>query len=490
MSKAWLRTLPALGMLAALAACDQPGGDPMRQYGPQPYLPEPHQFLLPPMSVPKAVGWKPGETPTVAAGLKVQALATGLMHPRIVYTLPNGDILVVESNGPGSVPFRPKDFIQGKVKARGGAAAKGGNRITLLRDTNGDGTPDVRTVLLDNLYSPYGVAFVGGILYVADTDALMAFKYALGATRITGPGVKLADLPAGPINHHWTKSMAASLDGTKLYVGVGSNSNITENGFDAEVGRASIYEVDRQSGAKRIFASGMRNPTNLAVDLATGRLFAVVNERDEIGPDLVPDYLTSVQDGGFYGWPYSYWGQHVDVRVHPQKPDMVAKAIKPDYGLSSHVAALGLAFSRGETLSPAFADGVFVGEHGSWDRSPLNGYQVIFVPLVNGRPAGQPVPIVTGFLGKENKTVHGRPVGVALDRTGALLVADDVGNVVWRVSAAQSSGEATAAPASRRSGSQQNGQRPGAAGPPSGSSTMPGAQVMGPTGRTSGQSPY
>ena len=490
MRRAWTRALPAVGMLALLAGCDRPGGDPSRQYGPQPYLPEPHQFLLPPMSVPKAVGWKPGETPTVPAGLRVQAMASGLMHPRIVYTLPNGDVLVVESNSPGSVPFRPKDFIQGKVKARGGAAAKGGNRITLLRDTNGDGLPELRTVLLDKLHSPYGVAYVGDTLYVANTDAILAFKYPLGATRITGPGVKVTELPAGPINHHWTKSMAASLDGTKLYVGVGSNSNITENGFDAEVGRAAIYEVDRQTGAKRIYASGTRNPTNLAVDPGTGRLFAVVNERDEIGPDLVPDYVTSVQDGGFYGWPYSYWGQHVDVRVHPQKPDMVAKAIRPDYGLSSHVAALGLAFSRGQTLSPAFANGLFVGEHGSWDRSPLNGYQVIFVPLVNGRPAGGPVAIVTGFLGKDKGTVHGRPVGVALDRTGALLVADDVGNVVWRVSAAQRDGGAAAAPTSGRTGSEQSGQSPGAAGPPSRTASLPGAQSMGPAGRTSGQSPY
>jgi glucose/arabinose dehydrogenase len=432
--------LLALAAVAALAACDKPGGDPMRQYGPNPYLPEPHQFLVPPMSVPHAVGWKPGEIPTVPAGLRVQAMATGLMHPRIVYALPNGDVLVVESNGPGTEPFRPKDFVQGKVKARGGAAAKGGNRITLLRDADGDGRPELRTVLVDHLHSPYGVTFVGDTLYVANTDAIMAYKYTLGTTRITEPGVRLTDLPAGPIDHHWTKSMAASLDGKKLYVGVGSNSNITENGLAAEEGRAAIYEVDRQTGAKRTYASGARNPTNLAVDPKTGRLFAVVNERDEIGPDLVPDYLTMVQDGGFYGWPYSYWGQHVDVRVHPQRPDLVARAIKPDYGLSSHVAALGLVFTQGETLSPAFADGIFVSEHGSWDRSPLNGYQVIFVPLVNGRPLGNPIPVVTDFLAKDHNTVRGRPVGVALDRTGALLVADDVGNVVWRVSAVRPAG--------------------------------------------------
>jgi len=440
MTCAPLHTGAALGALLTLAACDQAGGDPARQYGPNPYLPAPQQFLLPPISVPQAVGWTAGETPTAAAGLKVQALARGLKHPRIVYLLPNGDILVVESNGPGTKPFRPKDDIQGKVKARAGAAAKGGDEITLLRDANGDGVPELRSVLVDHLHSPYGVAYVAGVLYVANTDAIMAFDNVLGATKIDGPGRKLADLPAGPINHHWTKSMAASLDGSKLYVGVGSNSNITENGMDAEEGRAAIYEVDRLTGAKRIYASGTRNPTNLAVDPASGRLFAVVNERDEIGPDLVPDYLTHVQDGGFYGWPYSYWGQHVDVRVHPQKPEMAAKAIKPDYGLSSHVATLGLAFSQGETLSPAFARGIFVGEHGSWDRDPLNGYQVIFVQMVNGLPAGKPVPVVTGFLAKDHKTVHGRPVGVALDRTGALLVADDAGDTVWRVSAGGSAG--------------------------------------------------
>jgi glucose/arabinose dehydrogenase len=430
------RAAPALVILALLAACSGKGGDPARQYGSDPYLPDPQQYLIPPMSVPKAVGWKGGETPTVPAGMRIQAMATGLMHPRIVYALPNGDVLVVESNSPGTKPFRPKDYIQGKVKARGGAAAKGGNRITLLRDANGDGVPELKTVLVDKLQSPYGVVWVAGTLYVANTDAIVAFPFTPGQTKITAPGTKLTDLPAGPIDHHWTKAMVASPDGSKLYVGVGSNSNITENGMDVEQGRAAIYEVDRLTGAKRIYASGTRNPTNLAIQPETGQLFAVVNERDEIGPDLVPDYLTSIKDGGFYGWPYSYWGRHVDVRVHPQNPDMVAKAIKPDYGLSSHVAALGVTFSQGETLSPKFANGAFVGEHGSWDRDPLNGYQVIFVPFANGRPGGPPIPVVTGFLASDHKTVRGRPVGVTLDRTGALLVADDAGNVVWRVSAA------------------------------------------------------
>jgi glucose/arabinose dehydrogenase len=431
-------TRAAAGMilLTLLGACSGRGGDPASQYGPNPKLPEPQQYLIPPMSVPVAVGWDARQTPTVPAGMRIQAMATGLMHPRIVYALPNGDVLVVEGNGPGTKPFRPKDYVQGKVKGRAGAAAKGGNRITLLRDVNGDGVPEIKSVLVDHLHSPYGVVWVAGTLYVANTDAIIAFPFTPGQTKITVPGVRLTDLPAGPINHHWTKSMVASPDGSKLYVGVGSNSNITENGMDAEQGRAAIYEVDRLTGAKRIYASGTRNPTNLAIQPGTGQLFAVVNERDEIGPDLVPDYLTSIKDGGFYGWPYSYWGQHVDVRVHPQDPAMIAKAIKPDYGLSSHVAALGLTFSNGETLSPQFANGAFVGEHGSWDRDPLNGYQVIFVPFLNGRPSGAPIPVVTNFLAQDHKTVRGRPVGVTLDRTGSLIVADDVGNVVWRVSKA------------------------------------------------------
>ncbi len=431
-----LRLGAALLAVAALAACAQKGGDPTKQYGPDPVLPEPHQYLLPPMSVPKEIGWKPGESPTVPPGLRIQAIATGLLHPRMVYTLPNGDILVVESNGPGTKPFRVKDYIQGKVKARAGSAGKGGNRITLLRDVNGDGMPDLRTVFIDHLHSPFGVVLVGNMLYVANTDAITAFPYRTGETRITDAPIRLTDLPAGPINHHWTKSLTASPDGSKLYVGVGSNSNITENGMDVEQGRAAIYEVDRMTGAKRVYASGVRNPTGLAFEPGTDKLFAIANERDEIGPDLVPDYLTSIKDGGFYGWPYSYWGQHVDVRVHPQNPQMVARAIKPDYGLSSHVATLGIVFSAGEALGPAFASGAFIGEHGSWDRSPLNGYQVIFVPFVRGMPSGRPVPVVTGFLGQERGTVRGRPVGLTLDTKGALIIADDAGNTVWRVSAA------------------------------------------------------
>jgi glucose/arabinose dehydrogenase len=361
------------------------------------------------------------------------------MHPRIVYALPNGDILVVESNGPPNVRFRPKEYIQGRIRARAGADGKGGDSVTLLRDTNGDGTPEYKTRFVEHLNSPFGIVLVDDMLYIANTDGIVAFHYMSGATRITAPPVTLTDLPAGEINHHWTKAMAASPDGLKLYVGVGSNSNITENGMDVEEGRAAIYQVDRITGAKRIYAAGTRNPTGLAFEPTTHRLFAIVNERDEIGPDLVPDYLTSIREGGFYGWPFSYWGQHLDVRVHPQNRQAVARAIRPDYGLSSHVAPVGIAFSAGETLSPTFANGAFISEHGSWDRSPLNGYQVIFIPFVDGMPNGKPIPVVTGFLGEGNRVVRGRPVGVALDRTGSLLVADDVANIVWRISAAPAS---------------------------------------------------
>jgi glucose/arabinose dehydrogenase len=431
-----LRAASSLMTVALLAGCNDKGGDPAKQYGANPDIPESHQYLIPPMSVPQAVGWKEGETPTVPDGMRIQAMANGLMHPRIVYPLPNGDILVVESNSPGSKPFRPKDYISGLIKARGGAGDKGGNRITLLRDADGDGVPELKTVLVDHLHSPYGVAWVADTLYVANTDAIIAYPFKPGQTEIKEPGTKLADLPAGPINHHWTKAMVASPDGSKLYVGVGSNSNVAENGLDIEEDRAAIFEVDRLTGAKRLYATGIRNPTNLAVQPGTGQLFAVVNGRDENGPDADPDYLSLIKEGGFYGWPYSYWGQHVDERVQPQNPDLVAKAIKPDYGLSSHVAALGVAFSQGQTVSPQFANGAFVGEHGSWNRDPLNGYQVIFVPFVEGRPNGAPIPVVTDFLAQDKKTVRGRPVGVALDRTGALIVADDVGNTVWRVTAA------------------------------------------------------
>ena len=424
-----------------LAGCDEQGGDPRAQIGANPKLPEPQQYLLPPMHVAKVAPWGKDETPTVSPGLQVHALAKGFEHPRSLYVLPNGDVLVVESSGPKAPINRPKDLIMHWVQAYAGSGAKGANRITLLRGLKPDGSAEQRTVFLDHLTSPFGVALVGQDLYVANTDAIMRYPYSEGQTSITAEGTKLTDLPGGPIDHHWTKSLLASPDGSKLYVGVGSNSNITENGMPAEYERAAIWEVDRASGAHRIFASGLRNPTGLAWEPDSGKLWAIANERDELGPDLVPDYLTSVQDGAFYGWPYSYYGQHVDPRVEPQRPDLVARAIPPDYALSSHVAPLGLAmYKAGGGLPASFSNGAFVGEHGSWDRNPLDGYKVVFVPFSGGHPNGMAQDVVTGFLDADQHA-HGRPVGVALDHAGGLLIADDLGNTVWRVSA---SGETTA----------------------------------------------
>jgi len=418
-----------------LTGCDDQSGDPGMQIGPRPNLPEPTQYLLPPMHIARVVGWKAGELPTVAQGLKIQAFATGLAHPRSIHVLPNGDVLVVESKSPGAQPIkRPKDLIMGWVEsfATSGGDSKESNRITLLRDTDNDGVPEVRTVLLDHLNSPFGVALVGTDLYVANTDAIVRYPYGEGDTKITATGTTLTSLPGGPIDHHWTKSLVASRDGSLLYAGVGSNSNITENGIEAEKDRAAIWEIDRATGRSRIFASGLRNPNGLSLEPQTGALWTVVNERDELGPDLVPDYLTSVKDGGFYGWPYSYYGQHLDPRVQPQRPDLVAKAIVPDYALSSHVAPLGLAFSARSSLPEAYRGGAFIGEHGSWNRQKLNGYKVVYVPFDGGKPSGMAQDVVSGFLNSENEA-RGRPVGVAFDKFGALLIADDVGNTVWRV---------------------------------------------------------
>jgi glucose/arabinose dehydrogenase len=405
--------------------------------GPQPTLPPPNPTLLPTLHIAPAKGWPAGATPVAAAGLAVKALATGLDHPRWLYVLPNGDVLVAESNAPP----RPeqgtgiKGWIKKLFMKRAGAGVPSANRITLLRDADGDGMAETRTVFLQGLNSPFGMALVGRNLYVANTDAVVRFAYSDGATQITEPGVKVADLPAGPLNHHWTKNVIASRDGSRLYVTVGSNSNAGENGLDKEEGRAAIVEVDTRSGSKRIFASGLRNPNGLAWEPASGVLWTVVNERDELGSDLVPDYLTSVKDGGFYGWPYSYFGQHVDERVQPPRPDLVAKAIAPDYALGSHVAPLGLVTAEGSALPAPFRSGMFVGQHGSWNRKPRSGYNVVFVPFTGGKPSDRPVEVLTGFISADGEA-YGRPVGVALDKRGALLVADDVGNVIWRVSAA------------------------------------------------------
>ena len=397
--------------------------------GPNPQLPAPHRGVLPSMKIADPAPWG-DRMPTVPQGYKIRAIATDLKIPRQTLVLPNGDILVAEGRGGNAPALKPKDIIAAPIKAKGTTPVKGGNRLTLLRDADGDGTYETRTVYAENLDAPYGLALIGNRLYVANQDALVRFDYQPGDTRAGAPPVKVTDLPSA-INHHWTKALAASADGRFLYVGIGSNSNITERGMVAEVDRAMVWQVDAETGAHKPYATGLRNPTALAIQPGSGQLWAVVNERDEIGADLVPDYLTSVREGGFYGWPYSYWGKNVDDRVRPQDPQKVASAITPDYALGAHVAALGLAFSSA-AMGPTVADGVFVGEHGSWNRPQPVGYKVVFVPFRNGRPAGNPVDFVTGFLSEDGKT-RGRPVGVTVDPRGALIVADDLSNTVWRV---------------------------------------------------------
>jgi glucose/arabinose dehydrogenase len=424
----------------ALMGCDGGNGnfDTASQIGPDPVLPEPSAEIMPDLKVAEVVGWKDGQSPTVPDGLTVTVYAKDLVSPRMVRPLPNGDVLVVQSRAPEGKPkARPKDFIREWVMAvaKGDTGpSKESNLITLLRDTNRDGKVDERKDLLKNLNSPFGVVWHDGTLYVAAADAILAYPYQLGQTEITAPPKELAPLPGGPINHHWTKDLALSPDGRFLYASVGSNSNAGERGLEAEKGRAAIWQVDRATGASRLFASGLRNPNGLSFHPETGALWTVVNERDELGPNLVPDYLTSVQEGGFYGWPWSYFGNHVDERVNPPRPEMVQKAIKPDYALSSHVAALGLTFSMNSSLPEPYRNGAFIGEHGSWNRKAFNGYKVVYVPFENGRPAGKAQDVVTGFL--EGDQARGRPVGVAIDGTGALLIADDAGNTVWRVAAA------------------------------------------------------
>ena len=405
--------------------------------GPTPELPTPSTSVFPTIKVARAIGWADGALPKTADGLVVGPYGNGLDHPRWLHVLPNGDVLVAETNA----PKRPLDNqgIRGwffkRYQKKAGGAVPSANRITLLRDADGDGVAELKTAFIEGLNSPFGMALVGNTLYVANTDAVVRFPYQTGDTRITAPPVKVADLPGGLLNHHWTKSLIANPEGTRLYVGVGSNSNVAENGMEAEDERAAILEIDPATGMHRVFASGLRNPVGLAWEPVTGMLWTAVNERDELGSDLVPDYMTSVQEGGFYGWPYSYFGQIVDTRVEPRRPDLVAKAIVPDYALGPHTASLGLAWAQGTSLPSHFDGGMFVGQHGSWNRKPPSGYRVIFVPFSGGRPSGPAIDVLTGFLDAEGQA-RGRPVGVAIDTRGALLVADDVGNVVWRVAAA------------------------------------------------------
>ena len=424
----------------ALSGCSDDNGDfdITSQIGPDPVLPEPSQSLVPDLKVAEVVGWGDNETPDVADGFTITAYARDLANPRTVHTLPNGDVLVVQSKAPPGKPVeRPKDVIRGfimSIASGGGGGGKPTNLITLLRDTDRDGTVDERHDLLKDLNSPFGLAFIDDTLYVAAADAVLAYDYQLGENEITTPPRVLSPLPGGPINHHWTKDLALSPDGRYLYASVGSNSNAGERGLEAEKGRAAIWQIDRETGASRIYASGLRNPNGLTINPESGALWTVVNERDELGPNLVPDYMTSVQDRGFYGWPWSYYGQHVDPRLHPPRPDMVEQAIKPDYALSSHVAALGLAFSLGMAMPAEYQNGAFVGNRGSWNRDQFNGYKVLYVPFENGMPSGEARDVVTGFLNPEEEA-RGRPVGLGFDGTGALLIADDAGNTVWRLAA-------------------------------------------------------
>ncbi|MGE8496065.1 MAG: PQQ-dependent sugar dehydrogenase [Pseudomonas sp.] len=425
-------TLTLLSLAVLLAAC---GGeqDTEMEYGANPTLPDPQRGLLPSMKIAEPAEWG-DRTPTVPDGFEVTAIATDLKIPRQTLVLPNGDILVAEGRGGNAAKLKPKDVIAGVIKAQGNTKVKGGNRLTLLRDADGDGTYEVQTVFAEDLNAPYGLAFFEGNLYVANQDALVRFDYQDGQTQASGPPTKVTDLPS-EINHHWTKALTISPDGQYLYVGIGSNSNITERGMEAEVDRALVWQVNAETGAYKPYATGLRNPTALTIQPDTGVLWAVVNERDELGPDLVPDYLTSVREGGFYGWPYAYWGKNVDPRVKPENPDKVAASITPDYALGSHVAALGVDFSIPE-MGEEFADGVFVGEHGSWNRDNPVGYKVIFVPFSNGRPAGDPIDFATGFRDDDGKT-RGRPVGVTVDPKGALIIADDLANTLWRVTRTQ-----------------------------------------------------
>jgi glucose/arabinose dehydrogenase len=421
----------------AAAACGSNANLPVSAgTGPEPELPEPRKALIPLVNIARIERWAEGAKPVAADGLVVNAFATGLDHPRWLYVLPNGDVLVAETN---AQPKKPKGIIgrvEKMVMSRAGAGVASADRISLLRDANGDGIAEIKTVFLSGLTSPFGMSLIGDRLFVANTNGVVSFPYAEGETQITSAGTSLVALPAGDNNRHWTKNLVASVDGKHLYASIGSNSDHAENGIENEIGRAAIWQIDAETGEHRVFASGLRNPVGMAFEPLTGVLWTSVNERDDLGGDLVPDYMTSVVDGGFYGWPYSYYGDHLDPRIDDQRPDLVATALIPDYALGPHTASLGLTFAEGQALGPAWSDGAFVGQHGSWNRKPRSGYKVIFVPFANGTPAGEPIDVLTGFL-DENGNAQGRPVGVIVDKNGALLVADDAGNRIWRVSRAE-----------------------------------------------------
>jgi len=428
-------TLGVLVAVTALVSCSSTSGLNGREgFGAGPKLPAPDTSLLPTVNVAKAIGWPADAAPTGAEGTAVVAFARGLVHPRWLYVLPNGDVLVAETNAPpGSAAVSGiKGWFFKRLQKKAGGATPSANRITLLRDADGDGVAEMRTAFLTGLNSPFGMALVGDTLYIANADAIVKVPYGAGQTEVAATVTKVTDLPQGTHNHHWVKNILASPDGKRLYASVGSNSNIAENGMHEEEGRAAIWEIDLATGSKRLFATGLRNPVGMAWEPETGALWTAVNERDELGNDLVPDYMTAVRDGGFYGWPYSYFGANVDDRVKPARPDLVATAIVPDYALGSHTASLGLAHSASNSLPSQFQRGMFIGQHGSWNRQPRSGYKVIFVPFSGGRPAGQPIDVLTGFLTGDGDAM-GRPVGVAIDSRGGLLVADDSGNAVWRV---------------------------------------------------------
>jgi glucose/arabinose dehydrogenase len=429
-------SVAVLGLGAASLAMPAKAQHLPAGYGEQPTIPPPTQRWLPTVNWSVAnEPWRHGEAPKPAASLEVGAFAQGLKHPRWLHVLPNGDVLVAEAATEPEPSWWPRAIIQNMVQRRSGAIVENANRISLLRDKDGDGVAEQRFVLLEGLRQPFGMALINEALYVANTDSVVRFPYRSGDTRISDQGTKLLDLPVG---HHWTRALLASPDGSKLYVTVGSGSNIAEKGMALEAGRATILELDIASGRSRTFASGLRNANGMAFEPTTGQLWTVVNERDEIGDDVPPDYLTSIKDGGFYGWPYSYWGKNVDKRVKPTRPDLVATAITPDYALGAHTASLGLAYYGNDALPAPFRDGMFIGQHGSWNRREYSGYKVIFVPFRNGRPAGNPIDVLTGFLKNDASGVaHGRPVGVAIDAQGAVLVADDTGNTIWRISASR-----------------------------------------------------